>query len=76
MKKILLIIASILVLLIVLGSAMLYFGVFGELTRIARITISYLFIALAVLIVMQKEKAKAHWIVAGIGFLVGFWGLI
>jgi hypothetical protein len=76
MKKILLIIASILVLLIVLGSAMLYFDVFGELTRIARITISYLFIALAVLIVMQKEKAKAHWIVAGIGFLVGFWGLI
>ena len=73
MKKLLLFVTSILGFLIVLGFVMSSFDGFGELSRIVLIIIKFLFIILAILIVMQKGQAKTTWIITGIGFLVGWW---
>ena len=75
MKKLLLIVTLILGFLISLAFVMSHFDGFGELTRIALIIINFLFVILAVLIVMQKNQDKTTWIITGIGFLVGWWWL-
>ena len=72
-KKLILTVTSILVFLIALAFVMSYFDGFRVLTRIVLHITNFLFVILAILIVMQKDEAKTGWIIAGIGALTGWW---
>ena len=68
---------SVLGLLIFSGSLMIYFNGYSGLFRAIHNAIIFLFIFfMAVLIFLDKEEAKNLWIIVGIGFLVGFWGIL
>ena len=74
MKKLLLIIVSILVFLFTLNFVMINYDGLVELIGILLIIINFLFIALAIMVGVEKGQAKTHWTIAGVGFLLAFWG--
>ena len=64
-------------LLIFTGSLIIYYYGYSGLFRTIHNAIIFLFIFfMAVLIFLDKEEAKNLWIIVGIGFLVGFWGIL
>ena len=68
---------SVLGLLIFAGSLMIHFNGYSGLFKTIHNAIIFLFIFfMAVLIFLDKEEAKNLWIIVGIGFLVGFWGIL
>mgnify|MGYP003992068627 FL=1 len=76
-KDLILVLISILGLLIFVGSLMIHFNGYSGLFITIHNAIIFLFIFfMAVLIFLDKEEAKNLWIIVGIGFLVGFWGIL
>ena len=76
-KDLILVLISILGLLIFVGSLMIHFNGYSGLFKTIHNAIIFLFIFfMAVLIFLDKEEAKNLWIIVGIGFLVGFWGIL
>ena len=76
-KKQILALISALGFLIFAGSLLIYFNGYTGLFRTIHNAIIFLFLFfMAVLIFLDKEEAKNLWIIVGIGFLVGFWGIL
>ena len=56
---------------------MIHFNGYSGLFTTIRNAIIFLFIFfMAIFIFLDKEEAKSLWIIVGIGFLVGFWGIL
>jgi hypothetical protein len=76
-KDLILVLISILGLLIFTGSLMIYFNGYSGLFKTIHNAIIFLFIFfMAIFIFLDREEAKNLWIIVGIGFLVGFWGIL
>jgi len=74
MKKLLLFITLSLIFLFTLDFVMSRYDGFVELIGIVLIIINFLFITLAIMVGLEKGQAKTNWTIAGVGFLLSFWG--
>ncbi|MDC3315631.1 hypothetical protein OAV81_02675 [Candidatus Thioglobus sp.] len=76
-KNLILVLISILGLLVFVGSLMIRLNGYSGLIGAFQIALMLLFFFfMSVLIFLDKEEAKSLWIIVGIGFLVGFWGIL
>jgi len=73
-KKLALIVTLSLIFLFTLDFVMSRYDGFVELIGIVLIIINFLFITLAIMVGLEKGQAKTYWTIAGVGFLLSFWG--